>query len=262
MVIPEIIKRLTEGKSYTTDDIGMSGSKVLIYDEFVLKTGRYREQDKEMVGMMRWLEGKLPVPKVLVYEQDGEEQYLLMSRVKGKMACDPFYMEQPETLVKILAEGIRMLWQVDISDCPRIRDLDTELKEAEDRIRKGQVSIDDAEPGTFGPDGRFSGPEALLIWLKEHKPESEPVLSHGDYCLPNIFLDEDNVSGFIDLGDCGIADKWRDISLLYRSLKHNFEGYYGGQVYPGFHPDMLYKALELEPDWEKLDYYILLDELF
>ena len=262
MVLPESIKRLTEGKSYTTDDTGMSGSKILIYEEFVLKAGRYLEQDKEMVGVMRWLEGKLPVPKVLAYEQNGEEQYLLMTRVKGKMACDPYYMEQPEILVKILAEGIRMLWQVDITDCPRVRDLDTELKEAEDRVRKGQVSIDNAEPDTFGPDGRFSDPEALLTWLKEHKPESERVLSHGDYCLPNIFLDGDKVSGFIDLGDCGIADKWRDISLLYRSLKHNFDGYYGGQVYPGFHPDMLFQALKMQPDWEKLDYYILLDELF
>ena len=64
------------------------------------------------------------------------------------------------------------------------------------------------------------------------------------------------------LGDTGIGDKWRDIALCYRSLKHNFDGSYGGKVYPDFDPDMLFEALEIEPDWEKLRYYILLDELF
>lgn len=65
-----------------------------------------------------------------------------------------------------------------------------------------------------------------------------------------------------DLGDTGIADKWRDISLCYRSLKHNFDGTFGGKVYPDFDPDMLFDALGIEPNWEKLNYYILLDELF
>ena len=70
------------------------------------------------------------------------------------------------------------------------------------------------------------------------------------------------MAGFIDLGDCGIGDKWRDIALLYRSLKHNFDGTYGGKDYPDFHPDRLFDAMGIEPDREKLDYYILLDELF
>ena len=101
----------------------------------------------------------------------------------------------------------------------------------------------------------------LLEWLKNHKPAEDPVLSHGDFCLPNIFLDGDEVSGFIDLGRSGIADPYQDIALCYRSLCHNFDGTYG-RAYPGFDPMMLFRELGIDPDWEKIRYYRLLDELF
>ena len=32
-----------------------------------------------------------------------------------------------------------------------------------------------------------------------------------------------------DLGRAGIADKWCDIALCYRSLTHNYDGSYGGR---------------------------------
>ena len=54
---------------------------------------------------------------------------------------------------------------------------------------------------------------------------------------------------------------WEDIAMLYRSLRHNFDGTYG-KVYPGLDPDSFFEELEIEPDREKIDYYILLDELF
>ncbi len=50
-----------------------------------------------------------------------------------------------------------------------------------------------------------------LIALVNKKPGEELVLSHGDYCLPNIFGIQDLVTGYIDLGRAGIADKF----LLY-----------------------------------------------
>ena len=102
----------------------------------------------------------------------------------------------------------------------------------------------------------------MLEWLENNRPSFEPVFSHGDYCLPNVFLKDDKVNGFIDLDRAGVGDKWNDIALCYRSLKHNFDGTYGGKVYKDFNPDMLFEVLGIEPDWEKIRYYTLLDELF
>ena len=177
------------------------------------------------------------------------------------MSCDEYYLEHPQELLQILAEALEMLWSVDISDCPNVRDLDEELKEAAYRVENNLVDIERAEPDTFGESG-FKSPAHLLGWLCENRPENEPVLSHGDFCLPNVFIKDGKISGFIDLGDTGIGDKWRDIALVYRSLKHNFDGTFGGKVYEDFDPDMLFDKLKIEPNWEKLRYYILLDELF
>lgn len=259
--IPDNIRRFIGGKSYSFDDIGMSGSQIMIFADSVLKRVKYRKENEETVQMMRWLEGKIPIPRVICFERDSEYQYLLMSKVSGKMSCDEYYLEHPKELLRLLAEAMKMLWSVDISDCPRNRNIDAELKEARYRVENNLVDLDNAEPTTFG-DGGFKDPKELLQWLEDNRPDYEPVLSHGDFCLPNIFIENGGISGFIDLGDTGIGDKWRDIALCYRSLKHNFDGSFGGKVYPDFHPEMLFDALEIKPNPEKLKFYILLDELF
>lgn len=116
--------------------------------------------------------------------------------------------------------------------------------------------------GTKSGKGTGGGGVSGSKWLKKNKPKQELVFSHGDLCLPYIFLKDGRVSSFIDLGDSGIGDKWRDIALCYRSLKHNFDGTYGGRAVEDFNPNWLFEVIGLKPDWEKLRYYILLDELF
>ncbi len=262
MTIPDNIKRLIGDRAYTCDDTGLSGSKIMIFDDMVLKIVRSQTGNEDtVVQIMRWLEGKIPVPKVMAYEKDDDYQYLLMSKVSGKMSCDEYYLEHPKELLMLLTEALQMLWSIDISDCPCNRDLNVELEKAKCRVENNLVDMDKAEPTTFG-EGGFESPQALLDWLENNRPDYEPALSHGDFCLPNIFIEDGRISGFIDLGDTGIGDKWRDIALCYRSLKHNFDGTYGGKVYPDFDSDMLFEALGIEPNREKLRYYILLDELF
>ena len=260
--IPDSINKHIDGKAYTTNEIGMSGSSVRVFDDYVLKiVSRDTEDEDEVVRIMRWLEGKIPSPKVVCYEKDDEYQYLLMSRVKGKMSCDRYFLEHPKELARHLAKALNMLWSVDITDCPRIRDVDSVLKEARYRVENDLIDLENVEPATFG-EGGFRDPEELLTWLEENRPDFEPVLSHGDFCLPNIFIDDNRISGFIDLGDTGVGDKWRDIALCYRSLKHNFDGTFGGKVYPDFDPDILFEALGIKPNREKIRWYTLLDELY
>ena len=259
--LPDTIAKMIAGKAFRANNVGLSGAEVMVFDDCVLKIAPFRKQNEDTVAVMRWLAGKLPVPEVLCYERDAERQYLLMSRVRGRMACDPYFMERPEELVARLAEALEMLWSVDVSGCPRHRTQDAELQEARYRVENGLADVENAEPSTFG-EGGFSSPEALLSWLERHRPGYEPALSHGDLCLPNIFIDGSRISGFIDLGDMGVGDKWRDIALCYRSLKWNAEGAYGGKVYPGIRAEMLFDALGIAPDEDKVQYYILLDELF
>ncbi len=64
--------------------------------------------------MMQWLEGKLPVPRMLAYEQMDNTSYLHMSRCKGEMACEQKFMESPKKLTVMLASGLKSLWNIAI----------------------------------------------------------------------------------------------------------------------------------------------------
>lgn len=154
-----------------------------------------------------------------------------------------------------------MLWKVDPTDCPFKYGLEQKLRMAAYNVERGLVDMDDAQPETVGENG-FESPQKLLDWLIRNKPEEDIVFSHGDFCLPNVFIRDGKISGFIDLGGAGIADRYQDIALCFRSLRDNLAGKYGGRVYEGFRPELLFEKLGIKPDWEKIKYYILLDELF
>ena len=259
--VPSKIKTIIGTKAYKVDGIGMSGNQVLIFEDMVLKIEDSSKAIRKQVEVMKWLDDEIPVPKVLEYEEENGKSYLLMSKIDGEMSCEDYYLERQEVLVNALSDGLKMLWNVDISECPAVRDLDVLLKEARFQVENDLVDVENVEPDTFGENG-FESPMHLLTWLENNRPSFEPVFSHGDYCLPNVFLKDGQISGFVDLGRAGIGDKWNDIALCYRSLKHNFSGMYGGKRYEDFNPDILFEFLGIEPDWEKIRYYLLLDELF
>ena len=174
------------------------------------------------------------------------------------MACCAQYMQDPKLQSDLLAGALQELWRLNCLDCPYKSTLDQKLKQAEYNVINRLVDVNDCEPETYAD---FKNPEALLYWLQNNKPNEEFVISHGDFCLPNIMFDNGVLSGLIDLGRSGVADKWCDIALCYRSIKNNFNGRYG-RKWTGYSNHYLFDALQLKPDWEKIRYYILLDELF
>ena len=259
--IPDRIKKELQNETYELDSVGQSGSSILLFSDKVLKIQDNSDEANHEIHAMQWLGGRILVPKIIVHECIGNKCYLLMTRAAGQMSCNEYYLNNPAKLTSILAQALQELWRIDISGCPLDCSLDRKLELARYRVKDNLVDMENVEPDTFGPNG-FENPEALLQWLIKHKPLEELVLSHGDFCLPNIYIQDDKTISFIDLGRMGVADKWQDIALCYRSLKYNFDGKYGGKTYPGYDPNMLFEKLGLEPDWEKIRYYILLDELF
>ena len=187
MRFPLEIQGLLRDKTLQQESIGLSGAGVWMSQDLVLKAEPLSRESANAADMMTWLQGKLPVPQLQcrVVEQDMDFQ--LMSRLPGRMACDRFWMEQPEQLAQMLARALKLLWSVNVTDCPCTQSLDHKLEEAAIRVEQGRVDPAECDPATFEPGG-FASPEHLLRWLRDNRPPADPVLSHGDLCLPNLLI--------------------------------------------------------------------------
>ena len=62
--------------------------------------------------------------------------------------------------------------------------------------------------------------EAYDVFKDGKKLLEKNTLLHGDYCLPNILLNDWIFSGFIDLGNGGVGD--RHIDLFWGAWTLNF----------------------------------------
>ena len=227
IVLPEKINDMIGTQEYTVDSIGESGSEVRVYEKYVLKIQPHNQETDNEAAIVRWLNGRLLLPQIPVYTVEDGTAFTLMSRVPGRMLCEMDYLKQPELVIGLVAEGIKRMWQVDVSGCPcNTSRLTERLKAAEYNVKNGLVDTlisqgsekntsvfagqelnslnkkrlqgADArfdsggtpdEPETLGFGG-FESPEALLEWLKTHRPPEDIVLTHGDFCLPNILAAE------------------------------------------------------------------------
>lgn len=203
-------------------------------------------------AVLRHLAGLLPVPRVLAFDQIGEHWVLRMSAVPGIDASDFRLLEWPERLVVALARALRQIHALPAqSYVPFDRRLDVTLAEAERRLRSGQVDLEDLDEERQGLSA-----DALMALLHKSRPTCEDLVpTHGDYCLPNVLFDPETLAltGFVDLGRFGLADRHQDLALAERSLRHNLREDWSG---------VFFDAYGITPDRDKLAFYQLLDEFF
>ena len=85
------------------------------------------------------------------------------------------------------------------------------------RIAEGR-----AEQADLHPEFAHLSLNEAVATLEELAPEHEdPVVCHGDYCFPNVLVEGDNVTGYLDLGELAVADRWWDIAVGSWSTQWN-----------------------------------------
>lgn len=260
--LPLNIANLLKNQTYTTDTIGMSNAGVYVYGNAVLKIQPHCDEAVNEANLLEFLCKYNLAPQVIAHEVvDGSTDFLLMEKCRGKMLCDSEFLSSPRKLTVIATNLMHKLWSIDIASCPVDMSLKRKLKSAEYKVTHNLVDVENVEPTTFGVKGRFKNPEHLLKWLYDNQPREELAVTHGDFCLPNVFFDGANAK-VIDVGRGGVADKYQDISIFYRSLRDNLRGEYGGKNFGELDEKMFFSVIGITPDWDKIDYYRLLDELF
>ncbi len=144
--------------------------------------------------------------EVLGYHSDASD-WLLTAQVIGEDCIHEKYLADPKRLCDTLAETLRELHELDYTGCPVMNRTQEYVAFAEENYRT------DRYDKTHFPDsfGYRSAAEAYAV-LQEGKDALKcDVLLHGDYCLPNILLDNWRFSGFVDVGNGGVGDRHIDV---------------------------------------------------
>lgn len=143
--------------------------------------------------------------EVLGYRQD-DRDWLLTRAIPGEDCVFPMYLEDPKRLSETLGLLLRQLHSVDISDCPVDRTA-SYFADARRMYESGHYDT------SLYPDnwGYRCAEDAWKVIEENARFLKRDVLLHGDYCLPNVMLDNWRFSGFIDLGNSGMADRHIDL---------------------------------------------------
>lgn len=157
-------------------------------------------------------------PEVVHYHS-ADRDWLLTRAVKGEDCLHPDYLADPNRLAETIAQMLCSLHSRDHKDCPVQNHTARYLVRAAENYRAGHfdASLFPENQGFASAEEAWSVVEANAKYLKTD------TLLHGDYCLPNIMLENWKPVGFIDVGGGGVGDKHVDLFWGAWSLKFNLK---------------------------------------
>ena len=167
----------------------------------------------------RWAIAHVPAPEVLDLGAEEGVDWLMTAPIAGCDATDAQLRADPENLARLLGRALREFHdRLPVEGCPFDFRLDAALSHV--RRRHSAGGIDPARDFHEEFAG-MTATEAVEL-VERTRPESEDlVVCHGDYCLPNIMFLEGRLTGYLDLGELGVADRWWDLAVATWSLGWN-----------------------------------------
>lgn len=215
---PSDVCRLLEGAT-VYDSSCSPEAQVLFIDKdggYFVKRAKKGTLQREAI-MTEYFSQKGLAPRVISYMSISED-FLLTERAFGEDCTHTDYTSDPKRLCDITAERLRALHELDFSDCP-IDHTAFYIATAEKNYKAGAYDT------SLFPDnwGYTSVGEAWKAVQNGKKHLKNEVLLHGDYCLPNIMLDNWKFSAFIDLDHAGVGDRHVDLFWGSWSLFFNLK---------------------------------------
>ena len=254
--LPPILAEAVSGYAWRQNNVGLSSAQIYRL-EAANKTSLYLKIDSRFSQpslllekrKLDWLENRLPVPKVLLFAADETNEYLLLSEISGVATSDDSLKSDIPKTIAELTNGLKMIHALPVEDCPFDARLRGKIERARKRMIHGLVEEHDFDEKRLGRSAAD-----LFQELIDTAPTAEDlVFTHGDYCLPNVVLENGSLGGFVDWGSAGVADRFQDLALLTRSIFHNVGEDRTKDVF---------EIYGIEPDAQKLHFYRLLDEFF
>lgn len=241
--------------------IGFSKDDVYIIDkgyfnkDVVVKISTRKEVLEEGKNL-QWLDKHIAVPKVYELGYEDNYYYIIMEKLSGTMFQELFTTYSLEAVVKKYALLIKQFHQIPYNQLPYNHNLENKLLAVKTNVETGKV-----KEQYFEREFRHLHTKQMYeLLLQNQVAEDHLVLCHGDVCMPNIMMEGMELSGFIDVMNMGVCDRYLDIAIALRTLRYNFELY--GYTFTKEYQDIFCKTYGItELNQQKLFFYIILDEL-
>ncbi len=148
-----------------------------------------------------------------------EYDWMLTEKISGEDCTFQQYLDNPERLCDTLAILLRKLHETEYKGCPIEDHTNLYFKRAEENYSNGIF-----DSSFISDELDFANADDAWRFVETSKDAlKNDALLHGDYCLPNVILDNWNFSGFIDLGNGGVGDPHVDIFWAIWTLEYNLK---------------------------------------
>ena len=205
----------------------------------------------EEAARLHWLAGRVAVPELIAFADEADAAWLLTAALPCRTAWEILDAGDADAgaVVDAIAACLQEWHTLAPKDCPFNASAPQRLAAARDRIDAELVDTDDF-------DSERTGWSAEQVWdalAALPLPSAPRVVTHGDFSLDNILIADGRVSGCIDVGRAGLADRYQDIAILWNCL---------GEFGPHLQSRLLAALGEGSGDRARIDFHLLLDELF
>ena len=147
-----------------------------------------------------------------------DRDWLLTRKLPGEDCLDTQYLSDPKRLCDTTAQLLRQLHETPWEGCP-VMHTEHYLETSRKNYREQRY-----DASLFPDNWGYTTPEEAWQVIAELGPYLKTdTLLHGDYCLPNILLDNWQFSGFIDLDSGGVGDRHLDLFWGCWSLFFNLK---------------------------------------
>lgn len=199
-----------------------------------------------------WAKRYLPVSSVVGYTQDDAKAYLLTEALPGVMPYDDLLPLTLGERLTLLAQAARQIHALPVAACPFDSTLAVKFALIRQRIAADAVQI--SPFAESHPDCTMADVYTRLIATQP--AGQDIVVTHGDLYPVNILVNPQTsqLSGFVDVGRLGLADRYADLALIVNTIRWHFD-----ETWIPF----FFKAYGIEQiDREKLAYYQFLGQFF
>jgi kanamycin kinase len=204
----------------------------------------------------------VPAPEIIDAGRDDRNEWLITRAAPGRTAADPWPEARRTAVVDALADAALAMHALPVAGCPFDRSLAVTVPDALHAANAGLIDLADLDA-----ERRDWSRQRLVDTLLATRPRTEDlVVCHGDFCLPNVLLDPVSLrlTGLVDVGRAGLADRYQDLALITRSLSTEINSQYGMRYAERFL--QRYAALSTVGDdgidRGRIAFYRLLDEFF